>query len=76
MPSKTVIFNRRSYLTFFGDSASIPEKKQPVPSTRGMDGTGWKKGWFQSAMPGGSACTLRTMVPIETMMKGAPPLSV
>jgi hypothetical protein len=49
-------------LTFFGDSASIPEKKQPVPSTRGMDGTGWKKGWFQSAMPGGSACTLRTMV--------------
>jgi hypothetical protein len=30
----------------------IPEKKQPVPPTRGMDSTGWKKGWFQLAISG------------------------
>lgn len=40
----------------------IPEKKQPVPPTRGIDSTGWKKGWFQLAMLGGSACTLHKVV--------------
>jgi hypothetical protein len=44
-------------LTFLGDIALIPEKKQPVPPTREMDSTGWKKGWFQLAILGGSACT-------------------
>jgi hypothetical protein len=42
-------------MTYSIGTPSIPEKKQPVLSTRGMDGTGLRKCWFQSAMPGGSA---------------------
>ena len=49
-------------MTYLGGISLIPEKKQPVPPTRGMDSTGWKNGWLQLAMPGGNACTLHTVV--------------
>jgi hypothetical protein len=49
-------------MTYLVGISLIPEKKQPMPPTRGMDSTGWENGWLQLAMPGGNACTLRTVV--------------
>ena len=67
---KRVIFNLWSHMTCLGCISLIPKEKQPVPSTRGMDSTGWENGWLQLAMPGGNACTIRT---VGGRMVGASP---
>ena len=51
----------------------IAEKKLLMPPTRGRDSTGWKNGWFQLAMLGGSACTLHKVVGQEGGAGTLPP---
>ena len=37
-------------MTYLGGISLIPEKKQPMPPTRGMDSTGWKNGWLHKVV--------------------------